>query len=146
MTMIWVQAQDNNANGYLGCFKWYLDSKYFFNWYLQVVSRSWATSDILQVVLIKIANVQEKIILTNPTSGSMIEDSSNWYHTPIRGISTHDIIYTRRWFHKWSSTLSDHQMEKVPSHTRAQDYQVNDPCYDIGGGAPRNGIKVKDPK
>jgi hypothetical protein len=37
-------------------------------------------------------------------------------------------------------------MKKVPSHTRAQDYQVNDPCYDIGGGAPPNGIKVKDPK
>jgi hypothetical protein len=37
-------------------------------------------------------------------------------------------------------------MKKVPSHTRAQDYQVNDPCYDIGGGVPPNGIKVKDPK
>jgi hypothetical protein len=34
---------------------------------------------------------------------------------------------------------------KVPSSTRAQDYQVNDPCYDIGGGAPPIGIKVKDP-
>ena len=30
-------------------------------------------------------------------------------------------------------------------HTRAQTYQVDDPCYDIGGGAPPIGIKVKDP-
>ena len=29
--------------------------------------------------------------------------------------------------------------------TRDQDYQVDDPCYDIGGGAPPIGIKVKDP-
>ena len=41
--------------------------------------------------------------------------------------------------------LSDHQEKKVPSHTRAQVYQVDDPCYDIGGGAPPTGIKVKDP-
>jgi hypothetical protein len=32
-----------------------------------------------------------------------------------------------------------------PSPIRAQDYQVNDPCYDIVGGAPPIGIKVKDP-
>ena len=38
-----------------------------------------------------------------------------------------------------------HQMKKVPSPTRAQVYQVNDPCYDIGGGAPPIGIKVNDP-
>ena len=36
-------------------------------------------------------------------------------------------------------------MNKVPSSTRAQVYQVNDPCYDIGGGVPPIGIKVKDP-
>ena len=36
-------------------------------------------------------------------------------------------------------------MRKVPSYTRAQDYQVDDPCYDIGGAAPQIGIKVKDP-
>ena len=40
---------------------------------------------------------------------------------------------------KWPS------MKQVPSQTRAQVYQVNDPCYDIGGGAPPIGIKVKDP-
>ena len=28
---------------------------------------------------------------------------------------------------------------------RAQVYQVNDLCYDIGGGVPPIGIKVKDP-
>jgi hypothetical protein len=33
-----------------------------------------------------------------------------------------------------------------PSPTRAQVYQVDDPCLDIGGGAPPPiGIKVKDP-
>jgi hypothetical protein len=31
-----------------------------------------------------------------------------------------------------------------PSPTRAQVYQVNDPCYDIGGDVPPIGIKVKD--
>ena len=36
-------------------------------------------------------------------------------------------------------------MKQVPSHTRAQVYQIDDPCYDIGGGAPPIGIKVKDP-
>ena len=36
-------------------------------------------------------------------------------------------------------------MKKVPSPTRAQVYQVDDPCYDIGGGVPQIGIKVKDP-
>jgi hypothetical protein len=34
-------------------------------------------------------------------------------------------------------------VKKVSSHTRAQVYQVDDPCYDIGGGAPPIGIKVK---
>jgi hypothetical protein len=42
-------------------------------------------------------------------------------------------------------SISDHQMKNVPSRTRIQDYQVNDTCYDIGGGAPPIGIKVKDP-
>jgi hypothetical protein len=32
-----------------------------------------------------------------------------------------------------------------PSPTRAQVYQMDDPCYDIGGGVPPIGIKVKDP-
>jgi hypothetical protein len=32
-----------------------------------------------------------------------------------------------------------------PSPTRAQVYQVIDPCYDIGGGAPPISIKVRDP-
>jgi hypothetical protein len=76
--------------------------------------------------------------LTKPTSGSMLENSSMWYHIP-----THGINHTRRWFHKWSSTLSDHLVKQVPSHTRAQVYQMDDPCYDIGGGAPPIGIKVK---
>ena len=78
--------------------------------------------------------------LTNPTSGSMEANSFKWYHISTRGIN-----HTRRWFHKRSSTLSDHQVKQVPSSTRAQVYQVNDPCYDIGGSVPRIGIKVKDP-
>jgi hypothetical protein len=61
--MIRVQAQDNNENGYLVCFKWYLDSNWSSKWYSLVVSRSWSTSDILQVVLMKIANVQEVNII-----------------------------------------------------------------------------------
>ena len=32
-----------------------------------------------------------------------------------------------------------------PSPTRTQVYQMDDPCYDIGGGVPQIGIKVKDP-
>ena len=85
----------------------------------------------------KIANVQEMVLLTNPTSGSILEDPFKWYH-----ISTHGINHTRWWFHKWSSTLSDHQVKQVSSNTRAQAYQMDDPCYDIGGGVPPIGIKV----
>jgi hypothetical protein len=36
-------------------------------------------------------------------------------------------------------------VKKVPSPTKAQVYQVDDPCYDIGRGAPPIGIKVKCP-
>ena len=32
-----------------------------------------------------------------------------------------------------------------PSPTRAQVYQIDDPCYDIEGGVPSIGIKIKDP-
>jgi hypothetical protein len=32
-----------------------------------------------------------------------------------------------------------------PSPTRAQVYQMNDPCYDIGGGVPQIGIKFEHP-
>ena len=32
-----------------------------------------------------------------------------------------------------------------PSPTRAQVYQMDDPCYDIGGGVPQIGIKAEDP-
>ena len=78
------------------------------------------------------------VLLIKPTSGSMLENSSKWYH-----ISTYDINHTRRWFHKWSSTLSDHQVKKVPSHTRPQVYQMDDPWNDLGGGVPPIGIKVK---
>ena len=32
-----------------------------------------------------------------------------------------------------------------PSPTRAQAYQMDDPCYHIGGGVSQIGIKIKDP-
>ena len=32
-----------------------------------------------------------------------------------------------------------------PSPTRTQVYQMDDPGFDIGGGVPPIGIKVKDP-
>ena len=32
-----------------------------------------------------------------------------------------------------------------PSPTRAQVYQMDDPCYDLGGDVPPIGIKIKDP-
>ena len=38
----------------------------------------------------------------------LTNQSYTWYH-----ITTHGIIHTRWWFHKWSSTLSDHQMKNA---------------------------------
>ena len=38
----------------------------------------------------------------------LTNQSYTWYH-----ISTHSIIHTRWWFHKWSSTLSDHQIKNA---------------------------------
>ena len=32
-----------------------------------------------------------------------------------------------------------------PSPIRAQVYQMDDPCYHIGGGVPQIDIKIKDP-
>ena len=93
------------------------------------------------MVLMKIENIQEMFFIDK--TNKWLHDkknSSKWYHISTRGIN-----HIRRWFHKWSSTLSDHQVKKVPSPTRAQVYQVDDPCYDIEGGAPPISIKVKDP-
>ena len=36
-------------------------------------------------------------------------------------------------------------MKNASLTTRAQVYQMDDPCYDIGGGVPQIGIKVEDP-
>ena len=36
-------------------------------------------------------------------------------------------------------------MKNASLTTRAQVYQMDDPCYDIGGGVPQIGIKVKHP-
>jgi hypothetical protein len=51
------------------------------------------TSDIRQVVLIKIANIQEMVLLTNSTSGFMVEGSFKWYH-----------IYT--WYQPYKTMVS----------------------------------------
>ena len=37
-------------------------------------------------------------------------------------------------------------MKMHPSSTRAQEYQMDDPCYHIGGGVPPIDIKIKNPK
>ena len=111
---------------YFYCFKWYLDSnnlsRRIHKWCLDQL-----ISDILQVVLMKIVNIQEMVLLLN--------QSYTWYH-----ISTRSINNTRRWFHKWSSTLSDHQSEECIPHQQVVHklniHQVNGPCLDIGGGAP----------
>ena len=70
MKVIRVQEQDNNANGYLVCFKWYLDSidssSGIYKWCLDQL-----TSDILQVVLMKIENVQEMVF---------IDKTNKWLH------------------------------------------------------------------
>ena len=69
-------------------------------------------------------------LLINPTSSSILENSFKWY------TSTCGINHARRWFHKWSSTLSDHQMKITPSPIRAQVYPMDNLCYHIGGGVP----------
>ena len=101
-----VQEQDNNSNGYLvWLFQVVSRLNWFIKWYSQVVSRStykwYITSGAHEDS--KFKNWSK---LTNPTSGSMVANSFKWYH-----ISTCGINHTRWWFHKWSSTLSDHQDE-----------------------------------
>ena len=50
------------------------------------------------------------------------------------------------WFHKWSSTLSyQFKSRKLSSSRRAQDSSRLTKLFDIGGGAPLQSIKVKDP-
>ena len=94
MIVIRVKAQDNNANGYLVFLKWYLDSidlsSGIHQWCLDQ-----QTNDILQVVLMKIANVQEIVF---------IDKSIKWFHASkffqMVYISTRGINHTRRWFDK----------------------------------------------
>ena len=132
-----VQEQDNNANGYL-VFQVVSRLNWFIKWCSQVVCRStykwYLTSGTHEDS--KFKNWSK---LTNPTSGSMVSNSFKWYHISTRGIN-----HTRWWFHKWSWTLSDHQMKNASLTTRAQVYQMDDPCNDLGGGVPPIGIKVKD--
>ena len=50
----------------------------------------------------------------NTTSGSKLEDSFKWYSLHTSSIaSIYGVNYARRWFHKWSSILSDHQMKNA---------------------------------
>ena len=72
-------------------------------------------------------------LLTNSTSGSMVSISFKWYH-----ISTCGVNHTRWWFHKWSSTLSDHQRKKSSLTIRAQAYQIGWPMLWHRGRCPTN--------
>ena len=70
-----VQAQDNNANGNLVyLFQVVSRLKYIHKWCLDQLA-----SDILQVVLMKIENVQEMVLLIN--------QSYTWYHISTCGIN-----------------------------------------------------------
>jgi hypothetical protein len=84
----------------------------------------------------KIENVQKMVC---------IDKTNKWFHASKFFQVVSHINHTRRWFHKWSSTLSDHQEKKVPTHTKAQAYQEGWPMHWHRGGAPLIGIKVKDP-
>ena len=78
MIVIRVQAQGNNTNGYLVCFKWYLDSNIssrIHKWCLDQL-----ISDILQMVLMKIANVQEMVFIDKSTL-HVVSHLYTWYHS-----------------------------------------------------------------
>ena len=108
MIVIRVQEQDNNANGYLV-------------WWFQMVSRlkkisrsihKWCLdqliSDILQMVLIKIANVQEMVF---------INKSNKWFHArKFFQVVSHSYM----WYQSYKtvvpqviSTLSEHQVKNA---------------------------------
>ena len=75
-----------------------------------------------------------------------IDKTNKWFHARK---FFHVVSHFYTWYQSYKTmvpqVLRDHQVKQVPSSTRAQVYQVDDPCYDIGGGAPPIGIKVKDP-
>ena len=72
-------------------------------------------------------------LLTNPSSGSMPLNSFMWYH-----IFTCGINHTRRWFHKWSSTLSDHQMKNASLNYKSSSVSNGWPMLSHRGRCPRN--------
>jgi hypothetical protein len=97
--MIRVQAQDNNKNGYPVCFKCYLDSFDFSHgihkWCLDQL-----TSDILQVVLVKIENVQEVNIIAKSFKVNPYKKILSNGITFLLMVASRGIIHARRWFHK----------------------------------------------
>jgi hypothetical protein len=70
MTVTRVQEQDNNANGYLVCLFQVVSGLKYIIKYSQVCLDQ-LISDILQVLLMKIANVQEMVL---------INKSNKWFH------------------------------------------------------------------
>ena len=112
---------------------------WFIKWYSQVVSRS-----IYKWYLTSGTHEDSKCSRNN-----FIDKSNKWFHTrKIFQVMSH--FYT--WYQSYKTVVPQvilnfkwSSMIKVPSSTRAQVYQMDDPCYDIGGGVPPIGIKVKDP-
>ena len=85
------------------------------------------------MVLMKIANVQEMV---------KIDKSNKWFHGSKffqSGItSTRGINHARRWFHKWSSTLSDHQMKNASLIYKSSSLANGWPMQWLRGRCPTN--------
>ena len=114
MIVIRVQAQDNNANGYLVClFQVVSRLKYFFK-NSQVMFRSTHKWYPISGTHGDSKCSRNGFLSKNTTSGSKLEDSFKWYSLHTSSItSIYGVNHARRWFHKWSSTLSDHKMKNA---------------------------------
>ena len=146
--MIRVQEKDINVNEYLVClFQIVSRLNWSLKWYSQVVSKS--------------------TYKWYPTSGTHEDDKCsrngyNWqilqvvpwlflhvvyldYHIVTSETHTSDIKHVKWWFHKWSSLWVIIKWSTFPHIQELKIIKLDDPCYDIGGGAPPIGIKVKDP-
>ena len=66
-------------------------------------------------------------------NGFLTKQSYMWYH-----ISTHGIIYTRWWFHKWSSILSDHQIKNASLTYKSSSVSNRWPMLSHRGRCPIN--------
>ena len=75
----------------------------------------------------------------NTTSGSKLEDSFKWYSLHTSGItSIYGVNHARRWFHKWSSTLSDHQMKNASLTYKSSRVSNGWPMLSHRGRCPTN--------